>query len=577
MAVDEANNMHGPAVWAARPVGRRSLMRLGLAGAAGVLLAACGSAPQAAAPPSSAAPASAAPASSPPASSGAPASSAAVGSAAAPASVAVAPGASAKPAASVKTGGTLKQGYFLDIVNLDPQYKVGNDATWIGIYDRLTAYDSQLKPQPMLAESWDTSDFKAIKLNLRKGVMFHSGREMTSDDVKYTLVRTASPKVAAAQYAGMAQWFGTIDTPDKYTVILHSDLPRPTVFDLLEFIQVGDKESLEGPNAKTTAIGTGPFKLAEWVPGDHATLTKNPNYWQSGKPYLDSIQIPVFRDQVAMITALEAGQIDVARPPALTDLVRLKKDAKYQVSINPQTGTYNVTGLNLTKPPFDNKMLRQAMNYAIDRKRYADTIAGGLVQSNPLPWPATSPGYEASKLNAYAFDLDKAKSLLQQSGVGNLEFDYVVVPGSEADGFGQVYQADLAKIGLKMNLKDMDSATWVDQVNNRKWFGVYFAGVTYVHLSPSTALTNGKAFNPQLNNSGYTNDKYVQLITQAATEPDAAKQKALYSQMNDLLLDESFVGFVAPSTASSYIASSKVNGIAWTAHESPWYLDAWLA
>ena len=279
----------------------------------------------------------------------------------------------------------------MDIVNLDPQYKVGNDVTWIGVYDRITAYDSQLKPQPMLAESWDTDDFKSIKLNLRKGVMFHSGREMTSDDVKYTLVRTADPKVAAAQYTGMAQWFPTIETPDKYTVILRSDQPRPTVFDLLEFIQVGDKATLEGPDAKTKAVGTGPFKLDEWVPGDHATLTRNPNYWQSGKPYLDSILVPVFRDQTAMVTALEAGQIHIARPPALTDLVRLKQDTNYEVSINPQTGGYNVTGLNLTTPPFDNKLLRQALNYAIDRVRYADTIAGGLVQLEPAAVAAVLP------------------------------------------------------------------------------------------------------------------------------------------------------------------------------------------
>jgi peptide/nickel transport system substrate-binding protein len=478
---------------------RRAALRLMVASAAGAVVAACG-------PSQPAAPAGTPP-NPPPASAAGAASTASAPAGTVARADSTPASASATVAVSPKTGGTLKQGYFLDIVNLDPQYKVGNDATWIGVYDRITAYDNQLNPQPMLAESWDTDDFTTIKLNLRKGVTFHSGREMTSDDVKYTLLRTADPSVAAAQYTGMAQWFPNIDTPDKYTVILHSDTPRPTVFDLLEFIQVGDKTTLEGPDAKTRAVGTGPFMLAEWVPGDHATLTKNPSYWQSGKPYLDSIQIPIFRDQTAMVTALEAGQIHIARPPALTDLVRLKQDSNYAVSINPQTGGYNVSGLNLTVPPFDNKLLRQALNYAIDRKRYSDTIAGGLVQANPLPWPAYSPAYEPAKLNAYAFDLDKARSLLQQSGVSVPEFDYVVVPGSESDGFGQIYQADLAKIGLKMNLKDMDSATWVDQVNHRKWFGVYWAAVTYTHLSPSTALINGKAFNPQLNNSGFTSDR----------------------------------------------------------------------
>src|SRR5438128_1979572 len=86
----------------------------------------------------------------------------------------------------------------------------------------------------------------------------------------------ANPKVAAAQYTGMASWYSAVETPDKYTAIFKSDIPRPTIFDLLEFLNICDKDSLEGPDAKNTAVGTGPFKFVEWVPGDHITLTKNP-------------------------------------------------------------------------------------------------------------------------------------------------------------------------------------------------------------------------------------------------------------------------------------------------------------
>jgi peptide/nickel transport system substrate-binding protein len=123
----------------------------------------------------------------------------------------------------------LKQAYLGDPTSLDPMLKVGNDAVWIGVFERLTTYDDKLRPQPMLAESWEvSSDAKQIKFNLRKGVQFHSGRELTSDDVKYSLQRAAHPKVAAAQYTGMASWFSGVDTPDKYTAIFQSDLPRPT-------------------------------------------------------------------------------------------------------------------------------------------------------------------------------------------------------------------------------------------------------------------------------------------------------------------------------------------------------------
>ncbi|HEX8969347.1 MAG TPA: ABC transporter substrate-binding protein [Chloroflexota bacterium] len=484
----------------------------------------------------------------------------------------------APSAAQPKKGGVLKQGYQGDPVSLDPMLKVQNDVVWVGVYDRLTAYDDKLKPQPMLAESWEmSSDARSFKVNLRKGVQFHSGRELTSDDVKYSLERAANPKVAAAQYTGMASWFSGVETPDKYTAIFHSELPRPTIFDLLEFLNICDKDSLEGPDAKTTAVGTGPFKLVEWVPGDHITLTRNPNYWVSGKPLLDGIEIPILRDQQAMATQLEAGTLDIARLPALTDFNRLKSDPKYQALLNAQTGSHYEAGFNLTMPPFDNKQVRQALNYAVDRKRFVDTILGGVGAPESLPWNPSQPSFEPAKQNLYAFDLDKARSLLDEAGATNLEFDYMANPvNDQTTGFGQIYQSDLAKIGVKMNIKNYDGATWLDQVNGRKFNGVYFASGTYFNLSPSTALTNGKAFNPDLNNSAYKSDRYVQLITSGATETDATKLKDVYSQLNDLLLDESFV-MVITISPPTLLAKSSVQDIAWTAHESPWYVNTWMA
>ena len=127
-----------------------------------------------------------------------------------------------------------------------------------------------------------------------------------------------------------------------------------------------------------------------------------------------------------------------------------------------------------------------------------------------------------------------------------------------------------------MNIQNYDGATWIDQVNNKKFFGIYLASGTYFNLSPSTALTNGKAFNPDLNNSGYKSDQYVQLITDGATETDPAKLKDTYSQMNDLLLDEAFV-FLITISPPNYLAAANVMGVQWTAHESPWYVNTWLA
>jgi peptide/nickel transport system substrate-binding protein len=189
---------------------------------------------------------------------------------------------------------------------------------------------------------------------------------------------------------------------------------------------------------------------------------------------------------------------------------------------------------------------------------------------------AASPAYEASKNASYGFDLDKAKGLLAQAGVGSLQFDYMANPVStETTGFGQIYQSDLAKIGVTMNIQTYDGATWIDQVNNRKFNGIYFASGNYFNLSPSTAFTNGKAFNPDLNNSGFKSDQYVQLITTGATETDPSKLKAAYTQLNDLLLDQVFV-FPISISPPLLLAKANVHGVQWTAHESPWYSEAWI-
>ena len=137
----------------------------------------------------------------------------------------------------------------------------------------------------MLAESWDVSpDYKSIKLNLRKGVAYHDGREFTSDDVKYNFLRVRDPKVGAGAYVNQSNWFTSFDTPDKNTIILNSDQPRPLAFDLFERLYMLDKDTMEGPDAKTKANGTGPFTFVEWAQGDHFTTEEEPQLLDDRPP-----------------------------------------------------------------------------------------------------------------------------------------------------------------------------------------------------------------------------------------------------------------------------------------------------
>src|SRR5205823_1435277 len=125
------------------------------------------------------------------------------------------------------------------------------------------------------------------------------------------------PKAAVGQLANQSSWFTTIDTPDKNSVVLKSDQPRPAMFDFFEAFNQLDRENMEGPNALNKAVGTGPFSFVEWAQGDHLTMVKNKNYWQSGRPYLDGVRVSILRDAQSMMAQLESGALDVVDTPPI--------------------------------------------------------------------------------------------------------------------------------------------------------------------------------------------------------------------------------------------------------------------
>jgi peptide/nickel transport system substrate-binding protein len=551
---------------------RRNALNVILSVAGVSLLAACAPAAPTAAPPTPAPPQpTSAAAAAQPTTAPAPAG------AAQPTAAAVPPAtvsAATNPAAPVqaKSGGTLRLGMVGDVSTLDGHNTTPNqfDTTW-SVFDRLISYDAKLQPQPELAESWDlSSDLTQIKLNLRKGVQWHSGREFTSDDVKYNLLRVRDAQLQIPTLRNQSNWFTSIETPDKYTIVLKSDLPRPSIFDFFEYFNQVDQVTMEGPNAKTTSIGTGPFKFVEWAQGDHLTFARNPNYWKAGFPKVDSF-VASARDAQAMLVQLEAGTLDVAKGPAPNDFARYRGDADYQAITHSVSGNFFLFGLNLGIPPLDNKQVRQALNYALDRKRFADTFMFGTGVAESLPWPSSSPAYEASKQNFYTFDLDKAASLLKAAGASDLTLDCnVLAAWPQLVSFAPVYQADLAKIGVTLNIRALELAIWVDEAVNRKYRGLYLANSTFAQLEPSSTLSNGRATDPNSNNSQFKDDTYAKLVAQASAEPDAGKRKSLYSQLNDILLDESFI-MVLAGAPPTLVAHSNVTGIEPSAHDGFYY------
>jgi peptide/nickel transport system substrate-binding protein len=532
---------------------RRQALRLLAVGPGTLLLAACGAAGQPAAPPASATQVS----------------SSAPASAATPAAAA---------AAQPKASGTLRAIQAGDLASLDGHYyTTGNGLSIWLIYETLTQYDDNLKPQPALAESWDQSaDGKSITLKLRKGVQFHSGRELTSDDVIYNLNRILDFKLTAGIITGFVPPDTTWTAPDKYTVTLSAKQPWASVFDFLQVLNIIDKETAEGPNAKTQAVGTGPFTFVEWVQGDHVTYAKNKNYWQSGQPLLDGITLGIAKDQQAMVAQFEAGTADFIVNPPLQDLSRLKSDPQYQVLELPNPAAFWMLQPNSTRAPMDDKRVREALNYAIDRQRMVDTVLLGLTKPQDLPWPTNSPAAEPQKNTQVTFDLDKAKSLLAEAGATNWTLDLLHSAVSlEASGFAQIYQADLGKIGVNGVIRTLQPAALLDAWHTQN-FGLYFASDPWANLEPVTQFTSGSTTNYRGNNGGYLDPKYSELVAAAATEPDATKRKQLYSQLNDFLIDAAFV-YPLASRQTRSLARANVQGVGHRRNEMYTFNSAWLA
>jgi peptide/nickel transport system substrate-binding protein len=475
---------------------------------------------------------------------------------------------------SPRTGGIFRMGIVGDLARLDGHLVQGElQSTFWHVFDRLTAYDEHLTPQPMLAESWDTSaDGRQLQLHLRKGVQFHSGREMTSEDVRWNFERIKDPKVGTL--AARAQVVTGYALPDRNTLILKTDRAWTEAFDLLEYTSIIDPTTPQ-PDGSASRIGTGPFRFGEYVQGDHLSLVKNPNYWRSGFPYVDEFRISIGGDAQAVLAQLEGGALDAVDGPSFADAARMRQDPKYRVIVNERSGAFYCVILNARRAPTDNKLVRQALSFAIDRQRIVDSVMQGLGQVRVLPWAPTSPAFDASKNSHFAFDLDRARSLLQQAGVSNMTLDVSSQIAPPYVSTAQIVQNDLGRVGITASIKPLEPAVYLSQVQNVAYNGVMVTGGLNGQMKPMTMIL-GPYYGPEFNYSGFADRQYAALTQSIAAETDVSRQQSLYAALNDTFLDESWVIPVAQNP-NRVVTRSNVRGLEFDVHEALAIAGVWIA
>lgn len=474
-----------------------------------------------------------------------------------------------------RSGGTLHVGVLGDFLGLDGHLTTGLDSLR-RVWDVVSVLDDKLNTVPSLVQTLDLSpDARQMTLKLKAGVQFHTGREMTSQDVAWNFNRLKDPKVNPT-YANLVKPFASIETPDKSTVQVQFDAPNPFVVDALPNLSIIDPVTVEQSGA-SKPVGTGPFAFVEYVQGDRLTLRKNPTYWDTGKPYLEQLEFKIFTDPQAMVTSFEGGALDLAIQPSLVDWVRIKKDGTAQALINQNSGNYMGMAFNTTQPPTDDKLVRQALQLALDRQRITNTVWQGVEKPLTLLWYPSSPAYDAVKDNAYAFDLDKARAMLTQAGAANisLDFNYASV-FPDFGRVGQVWQADLEKIGVKLTLKPTDPVALTNSMQRQQYNGVAVGVGFYGQLHGGVVWTS-PYFGPVNNYAGFKDDRYRELTLAVYSEADPARRRPVYDAWNDYILDQTPVSAISTQLPRA-IARPNLRGAVYSIGGN--YLDltgAWLA
>ena len=483
-------------------------------------------------------------------------------------------------AQTVKRGGVLRYAHNTDVLSFDPtQLPAGNYAMLFTLYDTLIRFDEKYRATPQLAESWEFADQgKRLVVKLRKGVTFHTGREFSASDVVFTLQRFQDKEVGA-NFRAMALYVKEAKADDKHTVSFYLEKPNAAILDLLDSLFIMDKETVK--DVKTKGVGTGPFRLVRWMPGDRVIWEKNRNYWKSDRPYLDGVEMLAIPDTSALAINIEAGAIDIAERMAPSDLKRLQGNPNLDVVIAASGNQANDILFNLKRPPFDNPKVRAAIDLAIDRERFAQIQYAGFSRGACLPYPEYSPGYFEDQSKRCEFDLDKAKRLLNEAGITSLDLTMTVsapgyYPGS--DVLAQVMNADLKKIGVNLKIENLPQAQARPRILTSRDYQL--AGHVYgrANKDPVTMFTSAVAWlaHCEQNVTGYCSEKFTRLVDAAATTLEPEKRRAIFREINELLLAEKFTLAIAPNIIG-FVTRKNVRGFAANLDGACILEETWLA
>ena len=422
------------------------------------------------------------------------------------------------------------------------------------IWDGLIIQGADNRPRLAMAEVFEMKpDFTGVHIKLRSGLQFHDGRALTADDVRFSIETFRADKTTS-QLKNPGKLITDIKTPDPLTLDITFSSPRPYMEDYFALLPIVDEKTVDQAPKMKVLNGSGPFKFVSYTPNQGYVLERNPNYWDSGKPYLDKIEGRIYSDEQARTLALQSGELMHASQitPAMVKNLRSSKDV---VIGEGGVGGSWYAGLVVDYAPLKDPRVRQALTFAIDRKRIAAEWGEGVFQPQVLPWPKESPAYNATDEALLTYDPEKAKSLLKQAGAEGFTLPMDI--GQSREGLAQFVQDDWKAIGVNAQLNVSEYSAYLERFRLRKVETMFLSPMGFSdNMHPATFFEFAQPVRIP-NASHYQPDSYKELLAKlATTDPRSPAGQELLHQWNKLyLVDDPWMAPLAPN--NTYFAMRK--------------------
>ncbi|HEV2282450.1 MAG TPA: ABC transporter substrate-binding protein [bacterium] len=457
----------------------------------------------------------------------------------------------AAAAGTPKPGGTLIAAQEVDPVSLDPDTNSNFSALqgYEHVYESLTMYDEKTNVVPCLAQKWDVQNGgKTYVFHLRPNVKFHNGQPMTAEDVKYSIDRVLNPKTASPWRDALSS-IQEITVVDPMTVRMELNAPYPDLlgaFAMLRASGIMPKGLAETENLKIKAVGTGPFKLVEYVPQDHLTYARHDDYWDKPYPYLKGMTFKVLTEENARLAALRAGQVQYAVLTA-QGVAQLEHAPGISVLKAPNAWVA-LHYINVSQGPLKDARVRRAMRMSVDTTEVIQkAVYGAGVPSGPVPTGYGDWSLDPASLPFRKADIDGAKKLLAEAGYPNGGFTVEIKCSPQYPEFVAstlVVQQAMRRLNINVNVVQMEWGAFVASHAQEiksvgKEGGQIFASANTFRPGPDGYIYPYFSAKGAANDGGYYNSKVEPLMTEARAIANHDQRRSLYIEIQRMLLEES--------------------------------------